>query len=87
MQNIRNDFQLSSITWFKVGGIAKFYARPSNIEELSIVVKEFQDIIVLGNASNVLISDLPIQECVVKLSSFFGKIKLIKKIPIKTSII
>ena len=77
LTNIRSDFPLSAITWFKVGGIAKNYARPSSIEELSDLLKKFEHFIVLGNSSNVLIADSPIQKLVIKLSAAFGKIKQI----------
>lgn len=74
LPSIRNNFPLSTVTWFKVGGHAKFYARPANNDELISLLKEFGDLIILGNASNVLISDSPIEQCVIKLSSAFGKI-------------
>lgn len=75
--SVRNDFPLSTITWFKVGGPAKFYARPKNYDELSYLLTTYGDLIVLGNASNVLISDSPIEQCIVKLSSAFGRINRI----------
>lgn len=72
--NIRQNFPLSSISWFKVGGFAKNYARPSSVEELAELIKDYQEFIILGNASNVLISDGDIETLVIKLSSAFGKI-------------
>jgi UDP-N-acetylmuramate dehydrogenase len=77
MLNIRNNFNLSEITWFKVGGLAENFARPSTIEELVFLIKNFKPITILGNTSNILISDSNIKGCVVKLGSAFGKIEQI----------
>jgi UDP-N-acetylmuramate dehydrogenase len=77
MPNIRNKFNLSEITWFKVGGLAENFARPSTVEELLFIIKNFKPITLLGNTSNVLISDRNIKGCVIKLGSAFGKIEQI----------
>ena len=77
MPNIRNKFNLSEITWFKVGGLAENFARPSTVEELLFLIKNFKPITLLGNTSNLLISDSNIKGCVVKLGSAFGKIEQI----------
>lgn len=74
MINIRNNFDLSKITWFKVGGLAKNFVKANNIEELQEAVKIFPNFIILGNTSNVLISDQDITECIIKLGPDFGKV-------------
>ena len=74
MINIRQNLLLSPLTWFKVGGVAEYFARPSNIEELTYIIKQFPNFHIIGNTSNLLIADGLIEGCVIKLGSGFGKI-------------
>lgn len=72
--NIRKDVDLSSMTWFKVGGVAENFARPSSLEELSYLINAFKKHTIVGNTSNLLIADGTIEGCIIKLGSGFGKI-------------
>ena len=72
------NYPLSKITWFKVGGPAEVLCLPSNIVELkmilSIVPKEFQ-INVIGVCSNLLIRDGGVSGVVIKLGHDFKSIR------------
>lgn len=56
------DFEMKKLTTFKIGGKAKYLIYPKNEEELKKIVffsKECDvDVCILGNCSNVLISDM-----------------------------
>lgn len=77
--NIRENFNLAEITWFKVGGFAKYFVRPSNNEELKYIIQKYSNYIILGNTSNVLISEKGLPECFIKLGAKFGKITQISE--------
>ncbi|MFN7181700.1 MAG: UDP-N-acetylmuramate dehydrogenase [Planctomycetota bacterium] len=66
---IRKNVSLSPYTTFKVGGEARFFAVPSNFEELSYSLKFAQDkslnIFILGKGSNVLVSDEGVEGLVI----------------------
>ena len=61
MLEIKNNISLRDKNWFKIGGDAKFYCEPKNIEEfkeaLTYVKENNLDMFVLGLGANVLISD------------------------------
>lgn len=72
---------LSKHTSFKIGGPAKIFAKPSNIDEICQIIKFGKEngvpLLVLGKGSNVLVSDDGIDGIVIHFGSGFGKIKLI----------
>ena len=72
---VLENYNLGGISWFKVGGNAKFFVKPSTVEELIKVGRQFSDYTIIGNTSNLLISDDGIDGCVVRLGSGFGKIE------------
>lgn len=74
MINIRQSVSLAPLTWFKVGGVAQHFARPSNVDELLHIIKQFPNFTIIGNTSNLLIADGLIEGCIIKLGSGFGKI-------------
>ena len=53
---VKNDFDAKNLTTFKVSGLIKKAYFPQSIKELTKLLQEIQDPIVLGNCSNVLIS-------------------------------
>jgi UDP-N-acetylmuramate dehydrogenase len=64
----KQDFILSRSTSWHVGGPAKRYYRPANLEDLSNYLKHYHDgspIVWLGLGSNVLIRDAGIQSTVI----------------------
>ena len=74
---------LSKYSWFNLGGPADIFFRPDNKEELINFLKEIKEsnpkIYILGAGSNTLIRDLGVKGVVIKLSSKFSNIKLLKK--------
>ncbi|MFT4967480.1 MAG: UDP-N-acetylmuramate dehydrogenase [Candidatus Deianiraeaceae bacterium] len=72
---VRTNFDLSKITWFKVGGLAENFSRTSTLLELQHIVQSFPQNIIIGNTSNILFSDKILQGCVIKLGSAFGKVE------------
>jgi len=71
---IRKDISLKKYTTFKIGGNAKFFAEPKDIEEirtLFVWCREFKiPYFVLGKGSNVLFDDDGYNGLVIKLSKF-----------------
>lgn len=72
--NIRTNYPLKEQTWFKVGGSAKYFIKPSTVGEISSIFERFPNVEVVGNTSNLLISDENLDTCIVKLGSSFAKI-------------
>ena len=64
---------LSKYTTFKIGGPARFFARPKNIEDLKLLLKQAKSdkipILVIGAGSNILASDKGVKAVVVKLDA------------------
>jgi len=71
---IRRDVSLKEHTTFKIGGNAKFFAEPNDIEEIKALFawcKEFKiPYFILGKGSNVLFDDEGYRGLVIKLSKF-----------------
>ncbi len=72
------NFGLSDMTWFGVGGNADFLFYPRDNEDIEYFLKEAKNIpiLVLGGCSNVLIRDGGIKGCVLKLGKEFSNIKV-----------
>jgi UDP-N-acetylmuramate dehydrogenase len=70
-------------TTFRIGGEVSAYIKVSNLSRLSAIIKECKvadvDYIVLGNGSNVLVSDEGIDSVVIRLDGEFKKISLINE--------
>ncbi len=69
--NILTDEPMKNHTSFKIGGNADFLVLPENIDQISQTIKTFADvpIFVIGNGSNLLISDNGIRGIVIKVGS------------------
>ncbi len=82
-KNIIKNEILSKYSWFNLGGPAEIFFRPENKEQLKEFLNEtFKKnfkINILGAGSNTLIRDSGVKGVLVKLSSNFSNIKLIKK--------
>lgn len=66
------DFPLGDVSFFKVGGICDILFSPKNEEELIYFFQnkpENLNITILGNMSNILISDKGIRGCVIRLNN------------------
>ena len=80
-KNIFSEVNLSNYSWFNLGGPAELLFKPENTHQLINFLKEIKEndlkITILGAGSNVLIRDKGIKGVVIKLGSYFSKIKLI----------
>lgn len=72
---IKKDIKMSEHTTFRTGGVASYAAFPKNIEELRLLLEKLNEYeknyMVLGNGSNVLVSDKGIKDMVI----FLGELK------------
>ena len=76
------DYDLKKTNWFNIGGIAKAYFKPENLNELISFLKRFgskEKIFLLGAGSNVLIKDEIFQGVVIKLGKNFSNISLLSE--------
>ncbi len=77
---LKFDYNLKKLNWFNIGGDAKFFFKPDNLDDLVIFLKTFgksEKIFVLGAGSNILISDNKFDGFVVKLGKNFSNISLL----------
>lgn len=79
-ERIRRNVSMAGYTTFRVGGPAEIFIEVNNEEELSALVSFFYKVslpyFVLGNGSNLLVSDLGVEGVVLKLSDTFQKIEI-----------
>lgn len=77
----RQNEPMSKHTSFKIGGNADAYIKVNNLSKLSTILKECQDsnvdYMLLGNGSNLLVSDEGIKGAVIRLDGDFRKITLV----------
>lgn len=72
--SVRSDVPLGPMTTYKVGGSARWFAEPRDLEELRSIlelVPEGKSVVVLGRGSNVVISDEGIDGLVLRLGGAF----------------
>lgn len=75
--SVRKDVPLGPLTTYKVGGSARWFCEPVDLEELRSIlelVPEGTTIVSLGRGSNVVISDAGIDGLVIRLGGAFGAI-------------
>ena len=75
--SVRANVALAPLTTYKVGGPARWFAEPSDLEELRSILASVpigMDITVLGRGSNVVISDAGIDGLVIRLGGAFSAI-------------
>lgn len=75
----KNNYNLSHLTWFKVGGPAEIFFKPLDSSSLADFVAQNQQqrpITVLGAGSNIIIRDGGIEGVVIKLGQNFTNIEL-----------
>ena len=78
---IKKDFNLSKLTWFKVGGNAEIFFIPKHRRDLINFLKNLNESIpikVLGAGSNILVRDGGISGVVISLVKNFSKISYLK---------
>ncbi len=74
------DYDLKKTNWFNIGGKAKAFFKPENLNDLISFIKNFgkkEKIFILGIGSNILISDKGYDGIVVKLGKNFSNISLL----------
>ncbi len=75
------DYNLKKTNWFNIGGKAKVYFKPENLNDLSIFLKKIEKkdkVFILGAGSNILIKDEGFEGAVIKLGKNFSNISLLK---------
>lgn len=77
----RKDEPMNRHTSFKIGGTADTYIKVNNLSKLSTILKECSesdvDYMLIGNGSNLLVSDEGIRGVVIRLDGDFRQISLI----------
>ena len=76
---LKFDYNLKKLNWFNIGGDAKVFFKPDNLDDLVTFLKTFgksEKIFVLGAGSNILITDNKFDGFVVKLGKNFSNISL-----------
>ncbi len=74
------NYDLRKTNWFNIGGIAKAFFKPDNLNDLIFFLKNFgnkEKIFILGIGSNVLINDKGFDGVVVKLGKNFSNISIL----------
>ncbi len=76
--DVRADEPMSRHTTFKIGGNASAYIKVGTLSKLSTIIKEcYQssvDYMIIGNGSNLLVSDAGIDKAVIRLDGEFKKV-------------
>jgi UDP-N-acetylmuramate dehydrogenase len=80
MPEIRENVPLATLTSWRVGGPARYFAEPSSVDEVKELVlwakQEGHPWMVIGKGSNLLISDEGFKGLVIRLSDKFGAVSL-----------
>jgi UDP-N-acetylmuramate dehydrogenase len=74
------DYDLKKTNWFNIGGKAKAFFKPNNLEDLINFLKNFgnkEKFFILGVGSNILIKDQGFDGVVIKLGKNFSNISLL----------
>jgi len=74
------DYDLKKNNWFNIGGKAKAFFKPENLDDLISFLKNFgnkEKIFILGVGSNILIKDQGFDGVVIKLGKNFSNISLL----------
>ena len=78
---VKENEPMSKHTWFRLGGPARYFARPRNQKELAEVVRRCHEnsvqMYVLGRGSNILVPDEGINGVVIQIFyKHFGKVSI-----------
>ena len=74
-----SNYSIKKLNWFNIGGIAKFYFKPDNLNDLVQFFQNFGskvNIFILGAGSNILLNDELFDGVVIKLGKNFSNISL-----------
>lgn len=84
---VRTGEHMNIHTTFRIGGCADYYVQPSSIEELQSLIqflnKSDIEYCVIGNGSNLLVSDKGIRGVVIQLSDTFDEVEYIDDVTVK----
>ena len=75
------DYDLKKTNWFNIGGKAKAFFKPENLNDLVNFLRNFgnkEKIFILGVGSNILIKDQGFDGVVVKLGKNFSNISFLR---------
>ena len=75
------DYDLRKTNWFNIGGKAKAFFKPENLNDLVVFLRNFgnrEKIFILGAGSNILIKDHGFDGIIVKLGKNFSNISVLK---------
>jgi UDP-N-acetylmuramate dehydrogenase len=73
---LKRNHSLADFTTIKIGGEARYFFTAESIEALKKVLKKCQGAFyILGGGSNLLVTDNPIEKCVIKLGEEFNYIR------------
>ncbi len=76
------DYDLKKSNWFNIGGKAKAFFKPENLNDLVIFLRNFgnkEKIFLLGAGSNILVKDQGYDGVVIKLGKNFSNISKLKE--------
>ena len=74
------DYDLKKTNWFNIGGKAKAFFKPENLNDLAVFLRNFgnkEKIFTLGFGSNILIKDQGFDGVVIKLGKNFSNISIL----------
>ena len=74
------DYDLKKTNWFNIGGKAKAFFKPENLNDLAIFLRNFgnkENIFTIGIGSNILIKDRGFDGVVIKLGKNFSNISIL----------
>lgn len=84
---VRTGERMNIHTTFRIGGCADYYVQPSSIEELQSLIRFLNksdiECCVIGNGSNLLVSDKGIRGVVIQLSDTFDEVEYIDDVTVK----
>lgn len=76
--NLKINYPMKNVTSFHIGGSADFFVRPTSVNEILEILKIAKDysypVFVMGNGSNLLVSDKGIRAIVIQLTDNFKKL-------------
>jgi UDP-N-acetylmuramate dehydrogenase len=76
------NYNISHLTWFKVGGNAEIFFKPKDNDDLKNILKQNNNelpITILGAGSNIIIRDGGVEGIIIKLGQNFTQIELLEE--------
>ena len=76
--NLKKNYPMKNVTSFHIGGSADFFVMPTSVNDILEILKIAKDysypVFVMGNGSNLLVSDKGIRAIVIQLTDNFNKL-------------